>query len=965
LFVQVCQAVQHAHQKGIIHRDLKPNNVLVAQYDGKPVPKVIDFGVAKATGQQLTERTMFTGFGDVIGTLEYMSPEQAELNQLDVDTRSDIYSLGVLLYELLTGSTPLENKRVRNAALLEVLRVVREEEPPRPSTRLRTSAELPSVAASRGLEPRKLSGLVKGELDWIVMKALEKDRSRRYETANGLAMDLQRYLADEAVHACPPTAGYRFRKFARRNRRTLVTVSVFALAALVGVGALAVSSVLVLKANQGLKESVERERLAADRERLAKDQERLEAYFQRITVAHRELSIGNVPGALRALEACPEELRGWEWHYLMRLRWFEPKVLQDVTEVMGLAFSPDGERLASAGGDGTIKIWNSRTDQDQVLQKFSAHTGSALSVAFHPHGNHVASVGADQQVKVWDLATPDVPVFTGPCNGGDVIRKFGSACTVAFSPDGRLLAAGSDGAVTVWDWKSREVLHTFPGHQKNAISVAFSRDGRRLASASTGEAVNLWELEGGGPSIHTFIATAHPVSALAFSPDGGWLAEASLNRKVRLWDTATRQRQPLHIFPHDGAVQSVAFSADARSQEGRKPTRLASAGADKTVYVWDTTTGRELLGLDGHAGPCGCVAFSPDGHRLASASKDKTIRIWDATPLRGDESQAILTFTGHDDQIRSVALGPDGRVASAAVGTGVKVWDGATREVSAKFELQSVTVFCLAWQPPAGRQIASSGWDGRRHTVWIWDPSTGDPILPHPLPLKLDEACFVLTFSPDGRYLVTGHGNGDVKVWDARTGREVNKLGTHDQDVRGAVFSNDGKHLASASTDGVVKLWDATRLEQKQDARRFTDSACVPASMAFSPDGKWLAAGGEDHTIKVWDVQTRYVLQTIRGHKRDVCTVAFSPNGRWMASGSADSTVKVWDTRNAFGLVRDFRDHTGLVCSVVFGPDHRRLYSGSDDHTVKVWDLTELGEVAGRQQVQPTEKVPSSQGSDR
>jgi tetratricopeptide (TPR) repeat protein len=222
LFVPVCQAVQHAHQKGIIHRDLKPSNVLVAQYDGQPVPKVIDFGIAKATGQQLTEHTLVTGFGTVVGTLEYMSPEQAELNQLDIDTRSDVYSLGVLVYELLTGTTPLERSVLRQAGLLEALRLVREAETPRPSTRLSTSDELPSVAANRGLDPKKLSGLVRGELDWIVMKALEKDRNRRYETANGFAQDVQRYLADEPVLACPPSAVYRFRKFVRRNRGRLV-----------------------------------------------------------------------------------------------------------------------------------------------------------------------------------------------------------------------------------------------------------------------------------------------------------------------------------------------------------------------------------------------------------------------------------------------------------------------------------------------------------------------------------------------------------------------------------------------------------------------------------------------------------------------------------------------------------------------------------------------------------------------
>jgi eukaryotic-like serine/threonine-protein kinase len=923
LFVPVCQAIQHAHQKGIIHRDVKPSNVLVTLYDGKPVPKVIDFGVAKATEQKLTDRTLFTHYGTMVGTLEYVSPEQAEMSALGVDTRSDVYSLGVLLYELLTGSTPLSHKRVREAAYGEVLRMIKEEDPPRPSTRLSDSGEaLLSISAQRQMEPAKLTKLVRGELDWIVMKCLEKDRSRRYESASGLAMDVQRYLHDEPVQACPPSATYRFRKFARRNKVVLATASVMGLAILAAVAVLATSTVLIA---QALKSETQARGELGE----ALKREQRDAYFHRIALAHRELSVNNLKGALRYLDECPENLRGWEWHYLMRLCRVEPLVIQDTAAVNSLAFSPDGQSLASAGGDGAIKVWNVQTGR-LIRTLEQAHRGYACSVAFHPEGKHLVSVGEDKQVKVWDLTTGK-KVFNCPCDG---VHFYLTAHVAAFSPlDGRQLVAGCGGDVMVWDWTTGQHLHTFAGDGKNRISVAFSRDGRRLASGNWAGSVKLWDAEAfGDEPLCTFPKTSHPIGALAFDKDGGRLASASFNRRVDLWDTGTGRH--VRSLPHTtGLVVGVAFSPDG--------LRLASAGEDKTVRLWDPATGREVLGLRGHDGLCACLAFSSDGGRLASAGEDKTIRIWDATPLQSHEGQETLTLQD-SNEIWSLAASPDGRkIASGGWSMPVKVWDAQTGQGSVDFPGHRTIVFCVAWQSDSQR-LAVAGGNGPLFSVKVLDAQTRREVFTFPeQPTGVE--FLAVAFSPDRRYLVTGNKVGAVQVWDARDGRPVGTLGAHDREVRGVVFSSDGSHLAAASGGGKVKVWewDPSRLGQVREPK-FERQARVPGmylNVAFSPDGQYMVMGGEGHTVKIWDVQTGREQQTLRGHTGDVCAVAFSSDGRLLATAGEDTTVRIWDT-TSWKPRRVLRGHTAVVSSLAFIPKSQRLVSGSRDHTVKIWDLT-------------------------
>jgi WD40 repeat protein/serine/threonine protein kinase len=928
LFTPVCQAIQHAHQKGIIHRDLKPSNVLVAHYDGKPVPKVIDFGVAKAAGQSLTDKTLVTGFGAIVGMLEYMSPEQAEINQLDIDTRSDIYSLGVLLYELLTGSPPFSRKELEKAGMLDMLRAIREQEPSKPSTKLSTADGLPTLAANRGTEPAKLTKLVRGELDWIVMKALEKDRNRRYETANGFAMDIQRYLHDETVLACPPSAGYRLRKFARRNKRALATAGLLGVTLLVAVLSLGISYVRTTEA------------LGQKSQALAREKET--RYLQGVALAGRELAAGNVGRAEELLDDCPESLRGWEWRLLKRQRYGPPTVLPHRATVDRVAFSPDGRQLATMCQDGTFQIWDARTNR--VLHTLERQTvllgseGLCRGVAYSPDSRYLAVARHNGAVRVWDAASGQL---RQSFEGGHT----GPAWQVAFSPDSRTLAScGSDRTVRLWDVASGQALGAPFKHPAAVKGVAFRPDGQSVVAACDDGTVKVWDRDTGRETFSFHDELLAYTYCASFSPDARRLGWACLDGVVKVWDTTTG-RLEIDQQSNQHQCRAVAFSPDG--------TRIALAGFDGTVRLLDAG-GREVLTLFAHPSLACDVAFSPDGYKLASASYDHTVRLWDATPLDGDpQAGQCVTLTGHKQLVSGVAFSPDGHwLASSSWDRTVRLWEARGSDTPGEFTPRytlgghSENVVGVAFSADS-RTLASGSWD---KTVKLWDlrAPVGDS-LTELRTITCTGRISSLALSPDGRVLAVGQNNG-MAFYDPATGDEIPPFRPAPAPVSALAFSPDGRHLVSAcASDPTIKFWAVDRQKPLFEIRHDSNPN---SSVAVSPDGRLIAslardAAGGVPAVKVWDsldwdAKTYHERCTLKGHTGYVWKVAFSPDGRYLASGSWDSTVKIWDVKSG-QEVRTLRGHAGFIYGLAFSPDGWRLAtaSGSTRHgEIKVWDAS-------------------------
>lgn len=955
LFMSVCQAVQHAHQKGIIHRDLKPSNVLVTLADGQPVVKVIDFGVAKAMNQQLTDKTLFTAYGQMVGTPQYMSPEQAEMSCLDVDTRSDVYSLGVILYELLTGSTPLESEKLRTAGYAEMQRLIRDEAPPKPSVRLSTSGDkLTVIAKHRSVSAEKLKSKVRGDLDWIVMKALEKDRNRRYESAISLYRDVCRFEAGEPIDARPPSIGYLISRTAYRHK---FVISAAALIATTLTLATSFSTFWALRANTATTKANRQSEIATALSR--ESDQRAEDYRQLLYLADmraaqaawQENDVAGVQNWISKYATAPpgkKDLRQFEWFYLQNE--VDRAQLDLVWEhknnaAHSVSCSSDG--LIAWALHGFIEVYDKK--QRSVVDTFRTKADNEFNPlpGIESSGSWAFPFAIFSD-KGRELAYPDVDLETLVIHDFMNDREIrlpghhGAVRSAAFSPDGSLIATGShNGQVRIWDIQKGSVIASHSDHTDLIWEVAFSPNGDQIASASADGLIVVWTraTDSRRPLRGHFdrFTSTRGVISLDFSPNGKSLVSGGADRTIQIWDIESEQQLGV-LWGHTDEVRSVRFSPDGKT--------IASGGRDGMFRIWDVKSHKCLRAQRASESVVHSVAFDPADSQLLTASFDGSIKSWDLDSLSAD-----ISWT--DARPNNVAISPDGKLVAVCSRnrSKISIWRPSENSAGSQYQLEAGEAVdgvalsnrhLLAIQLTNGKVLFCDLEPLISIADWNDETMKKVEIEETPLRAKLQSRPGGYTrsrgdieFSEKGNFLAITDVKGRIFILDPTT-LEQKQYQFGDQDILAVDF--DGEDLFGLSVSGSIyrlkcrtgetqrihslKLSDVDTMMSRYESLRHTISASN-GRVAVASDGimiyqldsqmeTWLPYPSPfqselcfldativvfcdaDGAIRFWDISSKCERFAIHEHNGAVYNLGVTQDGNAIVTAGADGEVRIW-----------------------------------------------------------------------